>query len=74
MGVKPAAAEIVASAVAAEKEASLFYTMLAEVVSQADVAKRLKALAGDEANHARQLVDLRCPDRQGAADRGADHR
>ncbi len=53
-----ASAEVVAVAVHAEREAALFYTMLADMVSEPEVAEHVRGLAADEKGHAQELVDL----------------
>lgn len=58
MDANLAAAEIVAAAVRAEREAALFYSMLADMVGEPEVAERMRSLAADEEGHARDLVDL----------------
>jgi rubrerythrin len=51
-------AELIASAVQTEKEAALFYTMMADLTSDADARKMLLDLADDETSHATTLANL----------------
>ena len=51
-------AEIIRAALTAEREASLFYRMLAELVPEGTASERLVRLAQDEEGHARVLNDL----------------
>lgn len=51
-------AELIASAVQAEKEAALFYTMMADLTSDPDARKMLLDLADDERSHATTLTNL----------------
>jgi len=51
-------AELIASAVQTEKEAALFYTMMADLTSNADVRAMLLDLADDETSHATTLANL----------------
>lgn len=53
-----APAEIVLAALAAEREASLFYRMLADLVPEETASERLIRLAQDEEGHARVLSGL----------------
>jgi rubrerythrin len=58
MGKGPVPAEVIVAAVQTEREASLFYRMMAEMASDSGVRCRLLELADDENSHATTLANL----------------
>jgi rubrerythrin len=51
-------AELIVSAVQSEREAALFYRMMAEITGDRDVKETLRGLADDETSHATTLANL----------------
>ncbi len=58
MGLGPVAAELIVAAVQTEREAALFYRMMAEMASDSGVRGKLLELADDESSHATTLANL----------------
>jgi len=58
MGKGPDPANVIVSAVQAEREAALFYRMMADMASDGPARDRLLELADDERSHATTLVNL----------------
>jgi rubrerythrin len=58
MGTGPKPAELVVSAVHSEREAALFYRMMAEMAADSGARDRLLELANDESAHAATLAAL----------------
>jgi len=58
MGEGPNPAELIGAAVQTEREASLFYRMMADMASDSGARDRLLALSEDESSHATTLANL----------------
>jgi len=58
MGLETTPAELIQSAIRAECEASLYYQMIADMMSDAPVQEALLGLAADERSHATMLTHL----------------
>mgnify|MGYP001819369755 CR=1 FL=1 len=58
MGKGPNPAELIGAAVQTEREAALFYRMMADMASDTAVRNRLLTLADDESSHATTLANL----------------
>ena len=58
MGEGPKPAELIGAAVQTEREASLFYRMMADMAQDSGARERLLELADDESSHATTLANL----------------